>query len=234
MSIPDDVRNDILLIIANAILRETRTDGNRDALAATDRIRAWLDTQPANTERWVPLPDGDYTLAETGDEFYVSDNGEYLGVMDGDDRVVVVLSDDIRLCRCVTEPTTDAKTLEQANDYIAELEREIMDTKAHLEDCIDRSRGLRRTTEQPDASEPDWAETLWKHAPENAWNAVWGAVNPSGQTQFFPEKPAIHPDGSWALSGEKFWYYGEKINLPLGVDWRTTLRHRPEPQEPQP
>jgi hypothetical protein len=71
---------------------------------------------------------------------------------------------------------------------------------------------------QPAAPEPDWTT-----APD--W-AQWWAVSARGVASWWAgDKPYI--DGAlWDNGGGKLITY--VIDLPLGVDWRTTLRRRPE------
>lgn len=73
------------------------------------------------------------------------------------------------------------------------------------------------------APEPDWTQ-----APDDA---MWYCVNPTGMRAWHVNQPkvvwdcwlspAAYPD----RNGEVL---GGRIDLPLGVDWRTTLRKRPE------
>ena len=75
---------------------------------------------------------------------------------------------------------------------------------------------------QPDAPIPDWTT-----APP--W-AQWWAVDADGFACWYGVAPPFLPNASHAWDsepegrGESVGY----INLPVGVDWRTTLRHRPE------
>jgi len=87
---------------------------------------------------------------------------------------------------------------------------------------------------QPAAPEPDWDS-----APE--WANWWAASVPVGLYKFtnafwYAEKPhmrahewvcATNPDGSptGKMMGAPY------VDLPLGIDWRTTLRRRPEVTE---
>lgn len=67
---------------------------------------------------------------------------------------------------------------------------------------------------------PDWSQ-----APE--W-AEWWAVDADGQVLWLTKQPFILGAG-WANPGGVT-RRAESINLPLGVDWRTTLQRRPRAQ----
>lgn len=72
---------------------------------------------------------------------------------------------------------------------------------------------------QPAAPEPDWTQ-----APE--W-AQWWAVQASGFAKWYQDKPAIEW-GDWRVPWNMFTQSAGDANLPLGSDWRMTLRRRPE------
>jgi hypothetical protein len=73
---------------------------------------------------------------------------------------------------------------------------------------------------QAAAPEPDWTT-----APD--W-AQWWAVDEDGRTYWYNRQPYVEKadDGCWDGNG-KFEWNGD-VTLPVGVDWRTTLRRRPE------
>ena len=71
----------------------------------------------------------------------------------------------------------------------------------------------------PAAPEPDWAL-----APE--W-AQWWSVFPSGLACWWAEKPEQCP-AYWNKKPTTASRRDADFSLPLGVDWRTTLRERPE------
>ncbi len=73
---------------------------------------------------------------------------------------------------------------------------------------------------QPEAPEPDWTK-----APP--W-AMWWAVDANGMAWWYATQPEyLSGDGTEWACGQPAWRVGE-IDLPVGVDWRTTLRRRPE------
>lgn len=75
---------------------------------------------------------------------------------------------------------------------------------------------------QPEAPEPDWT-----NAPE--W-AQWWAVDANGMAWWYATQPEyLSGDGTEWDCGQQARRVGE-IDLPLGTDWRTTLRRRPEAQ----
>lgn len=138
------------------------------------------------------------------------------------------------------------------SDYDAMTEREVMQLRVlrvayHLEDACGPNgllgpysgddeqlvRGLLDDLHavaewldaQPDAPIPDWTT-----APP--W-AQWWAVDADGFACWYGVAPPFLPNASHAWDsepegrGESVGY----INLPVGVDWRTTLRRRPEVTE---
>lgn len=82
---------------------------------------------------------------------------------------------------------------------------------------------------QPPVPVPDWSKV-----PND--RIKWWAVDPDGR-QVWGEGKAACPRGYWRGIDEKglsFSIYtvrGDKVDLPLGVDWRTTLTQRPAAQE---
>lgn len=74
--------------------------------------------------------------------------------------------------------------------------------------------------------QPDWADV-----PNS--RIRWWAVNPDGR-QVWGEGKAACPRGYWRGiddHGLSFPFYvvaGDKIDLPLGIDWRLTLVERPQ------
>jgi len=81
-----------------------------------------------------------------------------------------------------------------------------------------------RADTQPEAPEPDWDE-----APE--W-AQWWAVDADGLTYWYGiVPPTLSPTHDmWDTGPDGFDTPIGYIDLPLGIDWRTTLRRRPEAQ----
>lgn len=72
------------------------------------------------------------------------------------------------------------------------------------------------------APEPDWSK-----APE--W-AEWWAVNADGGVAWFENKPTIWVSVvycGWESNKGRWKTILDRLELPLGVDWRTTLRKRP-------
>ena len=83
-------------------------------------------------------------------------------------------------------------------------------------------RLLDEQARQPVAPEPDWSQ-----APK--W-AQWACVLPSNERMFSDVEP-VEIFGRWShaydqLATVKTWII--PCNLPLGIDWRTTLTLRPE------
>ena len=78
--------------------------------------------------------------------------------------------------------------------------------------------------ELPTAPEPDWSD-----APDNATHwAVDGYQNASGwwEAWFYVGEPKMwQSDMGW--DGPKR-IHADQVILPIGIDWRTTLRKRPE------
>ena len=78
----------------------------------------------------------------------------------------------------------------------------------------------------PQLPEPDWSAS---GCPE------WWAVDGDGEAHYYNNKPKIDKqiccwDSSrWTAKGSSIHIALDRINaLPLGIDWRTTLRKRPE------
>lgn len=95
--IPEDVR----FALAHMYYYCESNITNPGRLEMLEAVRTWLETQEVQpTGEWVPVEDG--LLQLIGDDrIDVSDDGEYLGLEDDFDHVVVQLPDDIRLCRKV-------------------------------------------------------------------------------------------------------------------------------------
>lgn len=72
---------------------------------------------------------------------------------------------------------------------------------------------------QPEAPEPDWST-----APE--W-AQWWAVDTDGVACWYVSEPNIN-GAVWAPTDDLWHLTQGLVALPIGVDWRTTLRKRPE------
>ena len=85
--------------------------------------------------------------------------------------------------------------------------------------------GYVRLDSLPVAPEPDWDE-----APE--W-AMWWAQDATEDCNWFEQKPFpdlaewVMAKGSWEEDGWNC-VFDKCVSLPLGIDWRTTLRKRPE------
>jgi len=73
---------------------------------------------------------------------------------------------------------------------------------------------------QPTAPEPDWSQ-----APE--W-AQWWAFDTHNVGFWYAEEPHVMA-GKWESNhGMIVWDGAYSDDLPIGIDWRTTLRKRPE------
>ena len=79
----------------------------------------------------------------------------------------------------------------------------------------------------PTAPEPDWSQ-----APEWAeWWAVDGAVEPceNSNSCWFENEPTQGDNATWWITVERGMSQSDRVvDLPIGIDWRTTLRKRPE------
>ena len=75
-----------------------------------------------------------------------------------------------------------------------------------------------------------YPEPDWNNAPE--W-ARWWAVEPDGteygSAHWYAEQPSIE-DAWWSEPTHSQFCHDETVDLPLGCDWRLTLRKRPEVQ----
>lgn len=71
----------------------------------------------------------------------------------------------------------------------------------------------------PVAPEPDWST-----APE--W-AMWWACSPGGFGRCFEVEPSVEWD-EWTVPFRTREQPSGYIGLPIGIDWRTTKRKRPE------
>jgi hypothetical protein len=73
-----------------------------------------------------------------------------------------------------------------------------------------------------------YPEPDWDNAPE--W-ARWWAVEPDGEeygsAHWYAEQPSIE-NAWWSEPTNSKFGHDETVNLPLGCDWRLTLRKRPE------
>ena len=73
-----------------------------------------------------------------------------------------------------------------------------------------------------------YPEPDWDNAPK--W-ARWWAVEPDGEeygsAHWYAEQPSI-ADSWWNEPTSSRFCFDETVNLPLGCDWRLTLRKRPE------
>jgi hypothetical protein len=69
-----------------------------------------------------------------------------------------------------------------------------------------------------------YPEPDWDNAPE--W-AHWWAVEPDGIARWYAEQPSIE-DAWWDEEPSSLFGHDGTVNLPLGCDWRMTLRKRPE------
>lgn len=71
----------------------------------------------------------------------------------------------------------------------------------------------------PAMPQPDWST-----APERAG---WWAVDAGGQAYFYDVEPTIGVLKWWAAKDAWVLTKPESVDLPIGVDWRTTLTKRP-------
>ena len=76
---------------------------------------------------------------------------------------------------------------------------------------------------------PRMLEPDWKAAPE--W-AMWRAIDPDGQTIWSKEE-LMYEQAYWFhdrlhYSVDGCCEHAEYVSLPVGIDWRCTLRKRPE------
>ena len=96
-------------------------------------------------------------------------------------------------------------------------------------DAIDSAlAALRAPTPQPALPEPDWAS-----APE--W-AMWFTVDLDGRAKWWRDKPILMDKYNWWLYDHSNPYTVYPFNKDIKwvpkehcVDWRTTLRRRPQP-----
>lgn len=75
---------------------------------------------------------------------------------------------------------------------------------------------------------PVYPDPDWSHAPE--W-AQWWAVDSSCMAYWYQTQPTMVPGMWYCPKGHGHWSCmvgDEPIDLPLGCDWRLTLRRRPE------
>lgn len=78
----------------------------------------------------------------------------------------------------------------------------------------------------PQPPEPDWSQ-----APD--W-AQWWAVDADGTAVWYEAEPFVSDPFMWD------WNYtphtqnkiDKILHIPIGIDWRTTLRRRPQPEQP--
>ena len=133
------------------------------------------------------------------------------------------------------------------SDYDAMTEREVMQLRVlrvayHLEDACGPNgllgpysgdeeqlvRGLLDDLHavsdwldaQPKAPEPDWTQ-----APD--W-AQWWAVDADGMAWWYATQPEYLNGAGTEWDGDQQTRRVGLVDLPLGIDWRTTLRRRPE------
>lgn len=71
--------------------------------------------------------------------------------------------------------------------------------------------------------EPDWSEAPEYPEP----GAQWYAVDSNGFARWWKRKPYVR-GYSWTCDGTGGWWQAGRVTLPLGTDWRLTLRQRPE------
>jgi len=84
---------------------------------------------------------------------------------------------------------------------------------------------------QPDGGEwePDWSQAPTTPEP----GAQWYSVDANGAARWWKRKPRIITDGWMAqnMDGHGGSWRAGTAHLPIGTDWRTTLRQRPEEGE---
>lgn len=107
-------------------------------------------------------------------------------------------------------------------------------------DCLPRAviAWNRRVPAQGEGvPEPDWsqAEAIDRWLSETfdePLRVEWYGIDSNGAERWFVDKPTLGSEEkipSWVSDGYSYW--GGMVDLPLGIDWRTTLRRRPQGQE---
>ena len=71
---------------------------------------------------------------------------------------------------------------------------------------------------QPTVPEPDWSQ-----APEDAQHH---AIAANGWGAYYGDEVRMTDDQWWSDDGPLMW--DKHYDLPIGIDWRTTLRERPK------
>ncbi len=69
-----------------------------------------------------------------------------------------------------------------------------------------------------------YPEPDWDNAPE--WTRWW-AVEPDCSAYWYAKQPSI-AESHWSEPKNSRFCYDHTVDLPLGCDWRMTLRKRPE------
>lgn len=111
-------------------------------------------------------------------------------------------------------------------------QKRIDDVSASIDDLADRAVIIRptnvRTVYLVDKPPSQMPEPDWTQAPDEA---QWWAVDANCLAYFYEKEPYV-PVGDcrwymWDVSLARLTHNAGKVDLPLSVDWRTTLRRRP-------
>ena len=101
----------------------------------------------------------------------------------------------------------------------------LADALERIAECLESF--LEAYTDTLTAEPSRYPEPDWDNAPE--W-AHWWAVEPDGIARWYAEQPSIE-DAWWGEEPSSLFGHDKTVNLPLGCDWRMTLRKRPEVTE---
>jgi hypothetical protein len=214
MTIPDDVRERLA-----AVQHEIWAHWMRHLFGVSaPQLDGSVVIPPARVERWqrqMNTPYVDLTDREQESDRHQAD--KILATLDVSAAPdVMTIPDDVR--------DIIRTTLEYYVEYWDENDTS-MDNRYSTDAHADAEIVYAWLDAQPDAPIPDWTT-----APP--W-AQWWAVDADGFACWYGVAPPFLPNASHAWDsepegrGESVGY----INLPVGVDWRTTLRRRPEVTE---
>lgn len=94
----------------------------------------------------------------------------------------------------------------------------------------DSDRALAWLDALPQAPEPDWdAAPEWARWATLFFNRAYAASGRMALYWQFHEGEPIRDEISWMTpKGTKSLIGSQRVEIPLGIDWRTTLRQRPE------
>lgn len=112
------------------------------------------------------------------------------------------------------------RLLEDALRYIA-------DTPLHsreldwLEDQIQQALAALR------GPEPNWSEAPDEPSP----GAQFWTADANGCARWWRRRPFPTGTGTWGTDGVGGWWNAGRVDLPLGTDWRLTLRQRPRGEQ---